>query len=292
MIFLAEDVKRTVFDMSLLKAPGKDGLPAMFYQKYRSKIGRSVTTCCLNVLNCGGLVEDFNSTIITLIPKIQAPEAVSDFRSFSLCNVLYKIIAKFITNRFRVEWDFIGKMMISMGFPEREVRQVLDSYEKSSGQVINYNKSAMCVSPSVSISEGRRLAALVGVNLVECHEKYLGCVLGFDGVVMRKCKRYIGANGSGYNVGKELQCGPYVSNNSVVERWWTCLWKLDIPLKRRPFPPGVNNSLSVPFNVTTWKLRTKDGIKSIAKWLMMSVKGGLVLGCQCLSYCQKHSFWQ
>ena len=48
-----------------------------------------------------------------------------------------------------------------------EVRQILDIYEKVSGQVINYNKSAMCVSPSVPSSEGKRLAELVGVNLVE-----------------------------------------------------------------------------------------------------------------------------
>ena len=87
--------------MSPMKAPGKDGLPAIFYQKYWEKIGVSITNCCLNVLNNEGSVKDFNSTIIVLIPKIQSPEFVSDYRPISLCNVLYKIMAKVIANRFR-----------------------------------------------------------------------------------------------------------------------------------------------------------------------------------------------
>ncbi|XP_016694556.2 uncharacterized protein [Gossypium hirsutum] len=60
-----EEVTEVVFDMGPTKAPGKDGFPAAFYQKCWQIVGK-------------------------------------DFRPISLCNVLYKILAKVIANRLRL----------------------------------------------------------------------------------------------------------------------------------------------------------------------------------------------
>ena len=51
---------------------------------------------------------------------------------------------------------------------------MLDTYARISGQLVNYDKSAVCVSPSFSRDEGLNFAAVMGMKLVECHEKYLG----------------------------------------------------------------------------------------------------------------------
>ncbi|KAK3218543.1 hypothetical protein Dsin_012513 [Dipteronia sinensis] len=85
----------------------------------------------------------------------------------------------------RVEWKFLEQMMLKLGFPVSWVN-LLMRYEKASGQVVNYNKSAMCVSPSIPLFEGKRLAALIGVKIVDCHEKYLGLPC-----VTRRSKRKI-----------------------------------------------------------------------------------------------------
>ncbi|KAK2656633.1 hypothetical protein Ddye_009685 [Dipteronia dyeriana] len=105
MKFSAADVRKVVFYMSPMKSPRKDSLPAIFYQKYCETIGTGFTNYCLEVLNNGRLVAECNSTIITLIPKTRFLELVSDYRPISLCNVLYKIIAKAITNRLRTVLD-------------------------------------------------------------------------------------------------------------------------------------------------------------------------------------------
>jgi hypothetical protein len=55
----------------------------------------------LNVLNQGGDPNQYNSTYICLIPKINNPSNPSEFRPISLCNVTLKIITKTIANRMK-----------------------------------------------------------------------------------------------------------------------------------------------------------------------------------------------
>ncbi|KAK2664585.1 hypothetical protein Ddye_003159 [Dipteronia dyeriana] len=80
---------------------GIDGLSALFYQKYWGTVGDSITFACLRFLNNEEPLDSVNSTLITLIPKLQQVEGMADFRPISLCNVIYKIVAKAIFNRFR-----------------------------------------------------------------------------------------------------------------------------------------------------------------------------------------------
>ena len=63
--FSAEEVRTALQQMHLTKAPGSDGMSAIFYQKYWDIVGIDVTNMVLNVLNSNASLHDINDTYIT-----------------------------------------------------------------------------------------------------------------------------------------------------------------------------------------------------------------------------------
>ncbi|XP_028073296.1 uncharacterized protein LOC114275454 [Camellia sinensis] len=57
--------------------------------------------CGAWVLNGVDEISQINHTFIVLIPKIKNPKLMSEFQQISLCNVVYKIIAKVLANRLK-----------------------------------------------------------------------------------------------------------------------------------------------------------------------------------------------
>ena len=99
--FKAWEVHAAVKQMAPLKARGSDGMPPVFFQKFWPLIGIEVTDSALHLLNIATLPPHLNHTFISLIPKVQNPESVSEFRPISLCNVLYKIFSKVLAIRLK-----------------------------------------------------------------------------------------------------------------------------------------------------------------------------------------------
>ena len=105
--FTMEEVECAIKYMALLKTPGPDRMPPLFYQTYWIDIGIDVSHAVLSCLNSRSILKSINHTFITLIPKVQNPERVSNFRPISLCSVIYKIVSKVIANRLKPLLDSI-----------------------------------------------------------------------------------------------------------------------------------------------------------------------------------------
>lgn len=101
--FSATEVVKALHQLgSSNKAPTPDGLNAQFFKIHWPVMGQEVTDFVLNFLNGERDLTEINSTCISLCPKVRSPRKVSQFRPISLCNVIYKLITKVLTNRLKL----------------------------------------------------------------------------------------------------------------------------------------------------------------------------------------------
>jgi hypothetical protein len=96
-----EEVKKALFNIGDLKAPGPDGLHAIFYKHFWHIIGEDLTDEVLQAINSWIIPEGWNNTTMVLIPKVENPESITQLRPISLCNVAYNVISKLIASRLK-----------------------------------------------------------------------------------------------------------------------------------------------------------------------------------------------
>lgn len=85
--------------MEATKVPGYDGFLTIFFKRYWHIIEIDVLSYSLRVLNHDYSPYIANRNEIVLIPKIQIPMNLTNFKPISLCSIPYKIIAKTMANR-------------------------------------------------------------------------------------------------------------------------------------------------------------------------------------------------
>ena len=95
------EVKDAIFSMGDDKAPGPDGYSAAFFKGAWDIVSEDVTKAVQEFFVNGKLLKEINHTTIALLPKINSPTRITDFRPISCCNVIFKCISKIIANRIK-----------------------------------------------------------------------------------------------------------------------------------------------------------------------------------------------
>ena len=81
------------------KAPGIDGYNALFFKHTWKIVKKDVIAAVKSFFATGKLFKPFNCTLVSLIPKVQSPKNVKEYRPIACYTVIYKIISKVITRR-------------------------------------------------------------------------------------------------------------------------------------------------------------------------------------------------
>ena len=180
--FTAEEVRIALWQMHPTKAPGPDGMFAIFYQNFWDIVGYDVTNMVLNVLNSNASLSDINSTYITLVPKVKMPNRMKDFRPICLSNVAYKLISKVLANRLKTVLPQIISENQNAFLPERLITDnVLITFELM--HYLDHKKSGKDSYMAVKLDMSKAYDR-VEWNFIEgvmrrlgFHEKWIGWVM-------------------------------------------------------------------------------------------------------------------
>jgi hypothetical protein len=92
--------------------------------------GKDVVREVKALLNGGDMPQGWNETVVVLIPKVPNPDKLKDLRPISLCNVIYKIALKVLSNRLKLVLLDIVSLNQSAFVPGRIITDnVLLAYE-------------------------------------------------------------------------------------------------------------------------------------------------------------------
>ena len=84
-----DEIKKVVFGMKALKAPGPDGFLVLFYKHYWDIVGDQLMLVVQGFFHNGWLLKEFNKTFISLIPKRKVHTTVTIFALsvFAMCAI-------------------------------------------------------------------------------------------------------------------------------------------------------------------------------------------------------------
>lgn len=101
-MFAEKEVKGAIGKMEGDKASGSDGFPIASYKVCWKTVKEDLMQVIKDFYKRGFLDKGSNATLISLIPKKEGADRISNFRSVSLIISTCKIISKFLTLRLKV----------------------------------------------------------------------------------------------------------------------------------------------------------------------------------------------
>ncbi|GJT33307.1 RNA-directed DNA polymerase, eukaryota, reverse transcriptase zinc-binding domain protein [Tanacetum coccineum] len=137
-----KEIKEALFDIDSSKA-GPNGYTFCFLNNAWDVIGTDICLAVREFFVLGRILGEVNATLIALVPKIDTPNKVSDFRPMACCNIIYKCISKILTNRIKEGLSKVVSLNQRAFIPGRHIQdnilitqELLKGYNKKNGTKI------------------------------------------------------------------------------------------------------------------------------------------------------------
>ncbi|XP_071715243.1 uncharacterized protein [Rutidosis leptorrhynchoides] len=204
-----------------IDTPGPDGYTTAFLKKSWDVIGPDVIKGVQEFFLTGQLLKEINCTILSLLPKVQTPSKVMDYRPIACCNLMRNYHLNRGTPRcaFKVDiqkaydtvdWEFLNVILICFGFPVKMIinlcfaddlflfsrvdlvsisviRDSLEKFKRCSGLVPSLPKSTAFFS-NVSNLMKSRILEILPFDEGKLPIRYLGVPLVSSRPMYRDCK--------------------------------------------------------------------------------------------------------
>ncbi|KAL0411535.1 UNVERIFIED_CONTAM: hypothetical protein Slati_3743200 [Sesamum latifolium] len=164
MLVIAAEIKEAFFDISEDSAPGPDGYPSAFYKAAWPDIGAYLSAAITEFFQSWRLLKQINATLLVLIPKVQLPVRLSDYRPIACCNVIYKSTST--------------------------IKDTLAEFVVMSSLRVNPSKSQIILSKAVQ-TERQAILDLMGFQEGSLPIKYLGVPLISSRLTIADCQPLI-----------------------------------------------------------------------------------------------------
>ena len=118
-----EEIEIAVWACGVDKAPGFDGFNFRFIREMWEEIKEEFFNTVVDFFTHGGSLRHLNITWVSLIPKVENPTTIEEFRPISMVGCIYKVIAKILSCRLK---DVIAPLIDETQSAFVKNRQILD----------------------------------------------------------------------------------------------------------------------------------------------------------------------
>ncbi|KHN27108.1 Transposon TX1 putative 149 kDa protein, partial [Glycine soja] len=99
--FSDQEIKEAVWSCGGDKCPGPDGFNFNFIKEFWGVMKPEFRRFVDEFHAHGSFPRGSNASFLALIPKVNHPQSLNDYRPISLIGCMYKVIAKLLANRLR-----------------------------------------------------------------------------------------------------------------------------------------------------------------------------------------------
>ncbi|GKV12724.1 hypothetical protein SLEP1_g23841 [Rubroshorea leprosula] len=123
--FEEKEVQKAIWECDGTKAPSPDGFNFNFIKSMWEVLKEDIMAFVQEFHNSGRMNRGLNSSFMVLIPKLENPQRIEEFRPISLIHSMYKIIAKLLANRLRQVMDHLIREQQMAFLSDRQLCEVV-----------------------------------------------------------------------------------------------------------------------------------------------------------------------